>query len=136
MERSSANKWRFGTAGFRAPMGPGPACLNPDSITQIAYAVGKFLKPQSLAVIGFDARYHSEEFALLTAKVLNALGHKSLLFPRLIPTPICAFSVTELKEAAGIMITASHNPPADNGVKVYGPDGAQLIAPDTHLIES
>ncbi|MEI6791079.1 MAG: phospho-sugar mutase, partial [Myxococcaceae bacterium] len=136
MDNISQSKWRFGTAGFRAPMGLGDSCFNRDSVSQIAYAIGNFLKPQSSVVIGFDARHHSEEFALLTAQVLDALGHKSLLFPRLVPTPICAFAVTELNAAAGIMITASHNPAGDNGVKVYGPEGAQLIAPDTHLIES
>ena len=136
MEKNSEPHWRFGTAGFRAKMGDAPGFLNADSITQIAYAVGRFLKPSSLVVIGYDARHHSQEFALLAAQVLDALGHSSLLFSRLIPTPICAFAVTQLKAHAGIMITASHNPATDNGVKVYGPDGAQLIAPDTQAIEA
>lgn len=136
MENISNTPWRFGTAGFRAKMGPGPSCLNRESIARIIYALGKFLKPQSSVVIGFDARHHSQEYALLAAQVLNALGHQSLLFSRLVPTPICAFSVRKLSAHAGIMITASHNPAQDNGVKIYGPDGAQLIAPETNLIEN
>ncbi len=129
-------QWRFGTAGFRAKMEAGYLRLNRVSVAKIAYALGKYLKTGSKVVIGYDGRHHSQEYALLVAQVLDALGHESILFSKLVPTPICAFSVTELKADAGLMVTASHNPPKDNGIKIYGPDGAQLVAPTTHAIEA
>jgi phosphomannomutase len=129
-------KWRFGTAGFRAKMEAGYMRLNRVSVAKIAYAIGKSLTSPSKIVIGFDGRHYSQEYALLVAQVLDAMGHESLLFSKMLPTPICAFAVTELKAQAGIMITASHNPPEDNGIKIYGHTGAQLIAPMTTQIES
>lgn len=128
--------WRFGTAGFRAPMHAGYTGMNRVSLSKIAYALGKYLAPRSKVVIGYDGRHHSHEHAVLTARVLDALGHESWLFDKLLPTPICAFAIAELGAQAGVMITASHNPPQDNGIKIYGPDGAQLVAPATHQIEA
>ena len=80
-------------------------------------------------VIGYDARRKSDVFASDTARVMAAYGIKSMLFDQKVPTPVLAWSVTELDAAAGVVVTASHNPPADNGYKVYLGDGAQIVPP-------
>ncbi|MEI6805066.1 MAG: phospho-sugar mutase [Myxococcaceae bacterium] len=129
-------QWRFGTAGFRAKMEAGYMRLNRVSVAKIAYSLGTCLPSQSKIAIGFDGRHHSQEYALLVAQILEALGHESFVFSKMTPTPLVAFSVTQLEAAAGVMITASHNPPQDNGIKIYGSDGAQLVAPATKDIET
>ncbi|MBH2006384.1 MAG: phospho-sugar mutase [Myxococcaceae bacterium] len=135
-EKRLIRSWRFGTAGFRAPMQAGYTGMNRVSVAQIAYGLGRHLAPQSSVVIGYDGRHHSQEYATLVAQVLSGMGHQSLLFDRLVATPVCAFAILNLQAQAGVMITASHNPPEDNGIKIYGANGAQLVAPDTHCIES
>ena len=80
-------------------------------------------------VIGYDARRKSDVFASDTARVMAANGIRAMLFDQKVPTPVLAWSITELDAAAGVVVTASHNPPADNGYKVYLGDGAQIVPP-------
>ncbi len=127
--------WKFGTAGIRGQMGPGENQLNAESVTRIIYGIGRTLKASSRVAIGYDARHHSAEFASICAEVLRAQGHEVFLFGQMIPTPLCAFAVCEMQADAGIMVTASHNPPRDNGIKVYGSNGAQWVAPMTSEAE-
>ncbi len=135
---------QFGTAGLRAKMQAGYRRFNRVSISRAAFAVGQYLlKSASNAkevqkkgvVIGYDARHNSQACAEESACVLTGLGFHVFLFPKMVPTPLCAFAVTHLKAAMGIMITASHNPSLDNGFKVYGSNGAQIVAPVDEQIE-
>jgi phosphomannomutase len=80
-------------------------------------------------VIGYDARRKSDAFASDTARVMAAHGIRAMLFDQQVPTPVLAWSITHLDAAAGVVVTASHNPPADNGYKVYLGDGAQIVPP-------
>ncbi len=125
----------FGTAGFRGRMESGLNRLNRPMVMRSAWAIGTHFKAPKI-VIGFDARRMSSQFAQDTAHVLLGLGCEVYLFPSIIATPICSFAVEHLKATAGIMITASHNPPDDNGIKVYGASGAQIVAPVTTAIEN
>lgn len=133
----------FGTAGLRAKMEAGYTRFNLVTISKAAFAVGKYLlklpkksKVKKLnVVIGFDARLNSAEFAEECASILTGLGIRVHMFEQMVATPVCAFSVTYLKADMGIMITASHNPAYDNGFKVYGHNGAQIISPVDREIE-
>lgn len=131
---------QFGTAGLRGALGAGPNRMNRLVVRRAAAGLGRFLlvgDPQCTGrgvVIGHDARHGSAEFALDTARVLAAQGIRSLLLPPHVPTPVLAWAITELGAAAGVMVTASHNPPQDNGYKVYLGDGAQIIPPNDRLI--
>lgn len=123
----------FGTAGRRGPMGElGTATMNERTIAESAHGVAVHVK-QSLppelhrAVIGHDTRNRSQEFARITASVFAAHGIKTFLFPSHRSTPELSFAVRELKCGTGVMITASHNPPADNGFKVYSKTGGQVL---------
>ncbi|MFM8349922.1 MAG: phospho-sugar mutase [Actinomycetales bacterium] len=123
----------FGTAGLRAQLGPGPARMNRVVVMQAAAGLATYLRVQHPAscavVIGFDARHKSDEFARATAQVLAGYGIDAMLLPRPLPTPVLAFAVRHLGCAAGVMVTASHNPACDNGYKVYLGDGCQIIPP-------
>lgn len=126
----------FGTAGLRGIMGAGETRMNRAVIRRTTAGLAKYLEaeaaPEALArgvVIGYDGRRHSYEFAQETASVLAAAGIRSLLSPILSPTPYAAFAVDRLRAAAGVMITASHNPPEYNGYKAYWSNGAQIIPP-------
>lgn len=133
----------FGTAGIRGRLGAGPQRMNRVLVRSVAAALGTVLKARHRdidelrVVIGYDARHQSKEFAADTARVLAGMG----LLPTIIagpnPTPLLAFSVQRLDAAAGVMVTASHNPPADNGIKVYWGDGIQIIPPiDSEIAEA
>jgi phosphomannomutase len=126
---------QFGTAGLRAAVGAGPQRMNRLVVRQAAAGLGAYLLEQDPeaadrgVIVGFDARRKSDVFALDTARVLAAMGIRVRLFDRRVPTPVLAWAITETASAAGVVVTASHNPPADNGYKVYLGDGAQIVPP-------
>lgn len=136
----------FGTAGVRAELGPGESRMNVAVVTRITYGLMQWLKntvgDAPVVVVGCDARHGSEKFQQAAAEVISALGGTALVLPAHNPTPLTAFSVKAYSADAGVMITASHNPPADNGYKVYlggrvargEANGVQLIPPaDTEI---
>ena len=134
LEARFAGSLAFGTAGLRARMGAGPLRMNRLVVRQAAAGLGRYLLAASgqtdpLVVIGYDARHNSQLFAQDSARVLVAMGVRVALFGREVPTPVVAFTVAERRAAAGIMVTASHNPPGDNGYKVFLPDGSQIVPP-------
>ncbi len=125
----------FGTAGLRGRLGPGPGCMNRALVRLVASALGRYLHA-SLAnatergvVVGYDGRKNSRIFAEDTVAVLMGQGYRAVLFEAVCSTPELAHSVGFLGAAAGVMVTASHNPPEDNGYKVYWENGAQIIPP-------
>lgn len=136
----------FGTAGLRGAIGAGPHRMNRAVVIQAAAGLSRYLTdalaelgihgPARVA-IGYDARHGSRQFAIDTAAVMVAAGHQALLLPRPLPTPVLAYSTRALNADAGVMVTASHNPPADNGYKVYlggrvvtdQGQGAQIVPP-------
>ncbi|MEZ5143992.1 MAG: phospho-sugar mutase [Acidimicrobiales bacterium] len=127
---------RFGTAGLRAPMAAGPNRTNRVVARLTAAALADVLAPGALVVVGHDARHRSDVFAADLAGVLAAAGCEVRLLAGPVPTPLLAFGVRHLGTAAGVMVTASHNPPADNGIKVYGADGVQIVGPlDARIAE-
>ncbi len=126
----------FGTAGLRAAVGAGPLRMNRLVVRQAAAGLATYLlelDPDRAAtrgvIIGYDARRKSDLFALDTARVMAARGIRARVLPAPLPTPVLAWALTELIGAAGVMVTASHNPPTDNGYKVYLGDGAQIVPP-------
>ncbi|MEK7706290.1 MAG: phospho-sugar mutase [Myxococcota bacterium] len=132
----------FGTAGLRGVLGAGPMCMNRLVVRETTAGLGSYLQEQIEdarkrgVVIGYDGRHGSKTFAEDAAAVLAALGLRVHLYDRLVPTPLVAFAVRKLGAAAGVMVTASHNPPAYNGYKVYWQHGAQIIAPHDRGIAS
>ncbi len=130
----------FGTAGLRGPMRDGPAGMNVETVSRASWALAKVLKDRCLGgstvVVGRDARHHSDEFALAAAEVLAAEGFSVVLLPDPAPTPVVAFTARRMRAAAGVQITASHNPPTDNGYKVYLDGGMQIVSPTDRDIES
>lgn len=130
-----ARRLDFGTAGLRGELGAGPNRMNRVVVAQAAAGLAAYLLAREDApsvVIGYDARKNSKVFAVDTAEVMAGAGVRAILLPRLLPTPVLAFAVRELKTSAGVMVTASHNPAADNGYKVYlgGFDhGSQIVPP-------
>jgi phosphomannomutase len=129
----------FGTAGLRGPLRAGPNGMNRAVVRRAAAGLAAWLHssvgPGSRVVIGYDGRHLSHEFAQDSAAIFTAAGHEALLLPRMLPTPLVAFAVLHLGAALGIMVTASHNPPQDNGYKVYVGDGAQIVPPVDAEIE-
>jgi len=123
----------FGTAGLRGVIGAGTNRMNKYTVGKATQGLANYIKEQGTqdkgVAISYDSRRMSKEFSLQTALILNANGIKTYLFENLRPVPELSFAVRELKCTAGVMITASHNPPKYNGYKVYWDDGAQIVAP-------
>ena len=143
-----AGRLEFGTAGLRGALGAGPNRMNRVVVAQAAAGLGAYLlgrgdgsehaardavsRPR--VVIGYDARHNSDVFARDTAEILQGGGCDALLLPEPLPTPVLAYAIRPLRCAAGVMVTASHNPPQDNGYKVYLGDGSQIVPPaDTDI---
>jgi phosphomannomutase len=130
---------QFGTAGLRGPIGAGPSCMNRAVVGRAAAGIATYMAKRGMksVVIGRDARYGSEDYTQESAEILSGAGMDVYILPRPLPTPVLAFATAHLKCDVGIMVTASHNPPQDNGYKVYiGPaaDGinyatSQIINP-------
>ena len=123
----------FGTAGLRGVIGAGTNRMNKYTVGKATQGLANYIIEQGTqdkgVAISYDSRRMSKEFSLQTALILNANGIKTYLFENLRPVPELSFAVRELKCTAGVMITASHNPPKYNGYKVYWDDGAQIVAP-------
>ena len=120
--RASFNGFlQFGTAGLRGPIRPGPSGMNRAVVGRTAAGIVAYMKERNLTsvVIGRDARYGSEDYTFETAEIMSGAGMKVFVLPRPLPTPVLAFATNELGCDVGIMVTASHNPPQDNGYKVY-----------------
>lgn len=136
----------FGTAGLRGPVAPGPSGMNRAVVGRTAAAIAQYMKERGLSkvVIGRDARHGSEAFTQESAEILSGAGIQVSVLPRPLPTPVLAHAVKQLEMDLGIMVTASHNPPIDNGYKVYlnanvdgiNYQGSQIITPTDKLISA
>jgi phosphomannomutase len=130
-----AAELEFGTAGLRGAIGAGPNRMNLAVVIRCAAGIAAWIRaaggdgPRRGVAICFDARHRSDDFAEATAQVLAAAGIRALVLPGPLPTPVLAFAVRHLGTAAGVMVTASHNPPQDNGYKVYDGSGRQIVPP-------
>ncbi|MGO4582995.1 phospho-sugar mutase [Arthrobacter sp. 2RAF6] len=146
LEDSFSGTLQFGTAGLRAALGPGPNRMNRVVVRRAAAGLAAFLKDaveaaspgtRPRAVVGYDARHNSDVFALESAAIFTAAGIDTFLMPSALPTPLLAYAVRSLDCDGGVMVTASHNPPQDNGYKVYlggrtveeSGRGSQIVAP-------
>jgi phosphomannomutase len=127
----------FGTAGIRGRLGPGPGRMNEVVVHYLAEAVGAHLRQKASfgpILIGYDGRHKSADFARISAEVLGGNNFRPIVFTHPVPTPLVAFGVRELECMAGIVVTASHNPAEENGYKVFGSDGRQIIGPTDERI--
>jgi phosphomannomutase len=140
LDKRFSQSLAFGTAGLRGPMRGGPNGMNLAVVLRTTWAVAQVLKKRGLGgspvVVGRDARHRSEDFALAAAEVLAAEGFRVTLMLVAVPTPVTAFAVRHMRAAAGIQITASHNPASDNGYKVFLADGLQIVPPTDREIEA
>jgi phosphomannomutase len=139
LDERFARALTFGTAGLRGPLRGGSNGMNLAVVVRATWAVAKVLKDRGLhgrdVVVGRDARHSSDEFALAAAEVLAAQGFPVTLMFTAVPTPVVAFAVRHMPAVAGIQITASHNPPCDNGYKVYFDGGFPIVPPTDRDIE-
>jgi phosphomannomutase len=127
----------FGTAGLRGRLGGGPNRMNRAVVIRAAAGLTSYLKtldPEPFVVVGYDARTNSDVFAHDTCAVVVGMGGRAVVLPHPLPTPVLAYAIRHLGADAGVMVTASHNPPEDNGYKVYVGDGSQIVAPVDGLI--
>ncbi|MDH2423932.1 phospho-sugar mutase [Sphaerisporangium sp. TRM90804] len=129
LQHRFAARLEFGTAGLRGEMGAGPNRMNRVTVMRAAAGLAARLGPGAHVVIGYDARHNSETFARDSAAVLTGARLRVSMMADRRPTPVLAFAVRHLGADAGIMVTASHNPPRDNGYKVYWGDGSQIVPP-------
>lgn len=132
LQDAFAGTLQFGTAGLRGRLGPGPNRMNRVVVARAAAGLAAYVAGATgpgTVVIGFDARNNSAVFARDTAEIVAGAGLRAVLLPRALPTPVLAFAIRRLGAAAGVMVTASHNPAPDNGYKVYLGDGRQIVPP-------
>ncbi len=132
-----SGRLQFGTAGLRGALGAGPQRMNRVVVAQAAAGLAAYLlehEDSPSVVVGYDARHNSQRFARDTAEVMQGMGVAAHLLPEHLPTPVLAFAIGHLGCSAGVMVTASHNPPQDNGYKVYLSDTSQIVPPaDTDI---
>ncbi len=135
-----SSRLQFGTAGLRGALGPGPNRMNRVVVGQATAGLTTYLLDHSLAggkvIIGFDARHNSDVFARDTAEIMSGAGFQTMITSGPLPTPVVAFGIRHLGCVAGVVITASHNPPQDNGYKVFLGDGSQIVPPADAEISS
>jgi phosphomannomutase len=145
--RACMTPLQFGTAGLRAPVGAGPGRMNRAVIIRTTAGLAAHLVAQTAratdagesvrrVVVGYDARLTSRQFAEDTAAVFVAAGLETHLFRQYVPTPVLAYAARELEACAAVCVTASHNPAADNGYKVYGANAVQIVSPEDREIEA
>ncbi|TSD65214.1 phospho-sugar mutase [Aeromicrobium piscarium] len=140
LARRFSGRLTFGTAGLRGELGAGPTRMNRVVVAQAARGLADYLRSRHerpAVVIGYDAREKSDHFARDTAEILSGAGIAAVLFSAPTPTPVLAFAIRHLGCTAGVMVTASHNPPRDNGYKVYLGDSSQIVPPaDTEIADA